>query len=218
MKQYKVLLVDDHKIMRNGIRSFFGTYPNFKVIAEADNGHQALRALESDPVDLIFMDINMKSMDGITATREISKIYPTIKIIAFTMINEERYIKDMMNAGALGYVLKSCDSYELNKAVESVMSSEMYYCTEVAETIMASSVRKKNHSSNLSFEVPLTRREKEILTLIIEQYSNREIADKLSISIRTVESHKRNLLEKTGSKNMAGLALYAMRKNLIADL
>ena len=136
MENYRILLVDDHKMIRNGIRSLFQGYNKYQVIAEASNGMEALNILEETEIDLVLMDINMNGIDGVETAKRITSTHPETKIIAFTMTNESRQIKSMMKAGAMGYVLKTCDAKELSLAVDKVMSEQTYYCDEVTTTMM----------------------------------------------------------------------------------
>ena len=142
----------------------------------------------------------------------------TFKIATLTMLGETQHIKKMLNYGVSGYILKSADQPEILKALEEVYNGNTYYSPQVTSTIMDHLRGEKTKSNPMALEVPLTRREKEVLHLIIKEYSNQEIADELFISIRTVEAHKRNLLEKTGHKNMAGLAIWAVDKGIFDDV
>jgi len=215
----KILLVDDHKLIRDAIRSYMDDDPEFEVVDEAGNGQEALILLKSISVDVVMIDISMPVMDGIECAQEISTSYPEIKILALSMMNDNQFIKKMLAAGASGYILKNSGEAEIKKAITAVYNGETYFSAEVNETVMQNMLKggiKRN--SKLVVDLPLTSREKEVLHLIIKECSNQEIADKLFISPRTVDAHKRNLLEKTGSKNTAGLVLYAIEKNLFDDL
>ena len=215
----KILLVDDHKLIRDAIKTYFEGNKEFEVAGEAGNGQEALLLLKDLAVDVVMIDISMPVMDGITCAKKIKEEYPDIRILALTMMKDHQFIKQMLNAGALGYILKNSSEEEIKKALRSVYNGEPYYTPEVAESVMQNMIKggpKRNHK--LVVDIPLTEREKEVLHLIIKEYSNQEIADELFISPRTVDAHKRNLLEKTGSKNVAGLVLYAIEKNLFEDL
>lgn len=215
----KILLVDDHKLIRDAIYSYLDQDGEFDVVGQVGNGQEALDFLDDTKVDVIMMDINMPVMDGVDSTREIMKRWPESKVLALTMMSDNQHIKQMMNAGALGYILKNCTEEEVKEALRTVNSGETYYSSEVTEVVMQSMMKKKPmKSSHMVVEIPLTEREKEVLRLIIKEYTNQEIADELFISPRTVDAHKRNLLEKTGSKNVAGLVLYAIDKQLFEDL
>ena len=216
MDEVKILLVDDHQVIREGLRSYLENNQTFTIVAEAAHGKEALEKLQDEIVDLVIIDINMDVMDGIECTREISKTYPGVKILAFTMVNEGQHIKEMMNAGASGYLLKSSPHSEIVEAIGTIMGGGTHYSQEVTSTVMNNLLSKKVQNSSKSItDIPLTTREKEVLQLISQEYSNQEIADTLFISTRTVEAHKRNLLEKTGCKNVAGLILYAINKRII---
>lgn len=215
----KILLVDDHKLIRDALKSYFEDDPEFEIVAEAGNGQEALILLRDIEVDVVMMDISMPVMDGIECTENITRDYPDVKVLALSMMNDGQFIKKMLNAGASGYILKNSGEEEIKKALRAVNNGETYFSAEVNETVMQNMLKggvKRNHK--LVVDLPLTSREKEVLRLILKEYSNQEIAEELFISPRTVDAHKRNLLEKTGSKNTAGLVLYAIEKNLFDDL
>lgn len=208
----RILIVDDHKLIRQGIAQFLENDEKYVLTGEASEGIEALEFLESNQIDLVLTDISMPHMDGIELAKNIHSEYPDIKIVGLTIMNDNNHIKKLMNAGAVGYILKNCSESELKKALDKVMDGETYYSPEATETVMNSLMKKKN---TISVDMPLTTREKEVLELIVKEFSNQEIADKLFISLRTVDAHKRNLLEKTGAKNIAGLVVYAINHNLV---
>lgn len=214
----RILLVDDHKLVRDGIRAQLISNPKFQIIGEASDGQEALDKLDHIQVDLVIMDINMVGMNGITCTEHIIKLYPHTKVLALTMLSENQYIKQMLKAGASGYLLKNCEEEELKKAIETISTGGTYYSPDVTRIIMTNlSGSKIANNKNQGIQIPLTIREKEILRLILEEYSNKEIAKHLFISQRTVDAHKRNLLEKTGAKNIAGLVLFAINNHIFED-
>jgi len=215
----KILLVDDHKLIRDALKSYMEGDKEFEVVDEAENGQEALLLLKTIKVDVVMLDISMPVMDGIACAEEIKNLYPEINVLALSMMNDNQFIKQMLAAGALGYILKNSGEEEIKKALRAVYSGETYYSADVAETVMQNMIKggiKRNNK--LVVDLPLTSRESEVLHLIIKEYTNQEIADELFISPRTVDAHKRNLLEKTGAKNIAGLVLYAIEKNLFEDL
>ncbi|MEP2024093.1 MAG: response regulator transcription factor [Reichenbachiella sp.] len=216
--QIRILLVDDHKMIREGIKSFLEDSDSYLVSMEAENGTEAIEKYDSSQIDLVITDILMPEMDGITLTGELLKVNADVKVIALTMMNENHHIKQMLKAGVTGYLLKNCSEEELLKAIETVMSGNKYYSQEVTDIIMNDLSKNKKPTQRLSIEIPLTSRELEILHLICKEYSNKEIADELFIGMRTVDAHKRNLLEKTGCKNVAGLVVYALERALFKDL
>ena len=202
-----ILLVDDHKMIREGIRSFLEGHPTFVVVEEAENGIDALEKYDPDQIDLVVTDILMPEMDGIEFSRKLVEKYAHAKIIALTMLNENHHIKQMLHAGAQGYLLKNCSEEELMTAIDEVMSGGTYYSGEVTDIIMNDISQAHKTKQRLTYEIPLSKREMEVLYLICKEYSNQEISDELFIGTRTVDAHKRNLLEKTGCKNVAGLVV-----------
>lgn len=215
MANIKVVLADDHKIVRDGIKLMLEPQPGVDVVAEAENGTDVLNKLEDLEVDLVIMDINMPEMDGVTATRNIKDKYPDIKVLALTMSNDDLHIRQMIQAGASGYIMKSAGRNELKDAIETIMSGKHYFSDEATQSIMMDLVKGKGKSS-MPDPIHITDRELEILELIVKEFTNQEIADKLYISSRTVDAHRRNLLQKTGARNTAGLVKYAFQHNIIS--
>jgi DNA-binding NarL/FixJ family response regulator len=220
MKRIKVFLVDDHKMIRDGIKFYLDDDERFEIIGEANNGQEALAKISANnKFDVLITDIVMPQMDGIELVKNIigTPSYD-FKIVALTMLSESQHIKKMLNYGIQGYLLKSTSEEEIKKAIVEVAQGGTYYSQEVTTIIMNNLRGEKAKGSRMSLEIPLTARETEVLHLIVKEYSNQEIGDELFISVRTVDAHKRNLLEKTGAKNMAGLALYAIEKRLFDDI
>ncbi|NME68681.1 response regulator [Flammeovirga aprica] len=213
----KLILVDDHIMIREGLKSFLHQ-DQFLIVGEANNGQEALELLKENEVNVVVTDIMMPEMDGIELSKAITKEYPEVQILALTMMNENYNIKKMLSAGAKGYVLKDCTQDDLRNAIKTVAQGKSFYSSEVTNIIMEGLSSVPSSKKRVSSEIPLTGREKEILHLICKEYSNQEIADELFISTRTVETHKRNLLEKTGVKNVAGLVLFAIERKLFDDL
>lgn len=209
-----LLLVDDHQIIRDGIRFYFENDTEFVIKDEAENGLDALDLLKENQYDIILTDINMPKMDGVEFIKSLRENYPDQKVLVLSMYNEAGYINKMIANGANGYVLKKSNKSELVDAIKKVLDGKDHYSDEVYQTIIGSIAGRKP-KERLTIEADLSEREKEVLVLITNEYSNQEIADKLFISIRTVETHKRNLLEKTGCKNVAGLVMYAVERNLV---
>jgi DNA-binding NarL/FixJ family response regulator len=217
MSSIKVLLVDDHKLIRDGIKAHFEDDSRFQIVGEASNGQMALDLLKETETDIVLMDINMDVMDGIECTTKLMELYPNTKVLALTMLAENQHIKEMLKAGAVGYLLKNSNEQEIKQGIISVREGLPYYSPEVMQTVMNSLAAPLTKKKKSKFEpsIPLTEREKEVLVLIIKEFSNQEIADQLYISKRTVDAHKRNLLEKTGAKNVAGLVIFALNNSII---
>ncbi len=215
MANVKVLLADDHKIVRDGIKLMLESQVGIDVVAEANNGIEALEKLKEAIIDIVVMDINMPEMDGITATKEIKAEYPDVKILALTMSNDDLHIRQMIKAGASGYIMKSAGRSELKDAINSIMKGKHYFSDEATHSIMMDLVKGKGKPTSTD-TVHITDRELEILELIVQEFTNQEIAEKLFISSRTVDAHRRNLLQKTGARNTAGLVKYAFQNNVIS--
>lgn len=214
MANIKVLLVDDHKIVRDGIKLMLKSQAGIDVVAETDDGNKILEILENTQVDVIVMDINMPEMNGIQAAKMVKKEYSDIKILALTMSSDDSHIRQMVQAGASGYIMKSAGRDELTEAIQDVMSGKHYFSDQATQSIMMDLVKNKGKSSAPD-PVHITDRELEVLQMIVKEHTNQEIAEKLYISPRTVDAHRRNLLQKTGARNTAGLVKYAFQNNLI---
>lgn len=210
----KILLADDHKIVRDGIRSLLMDENDIKILSEANDGKEVIKKLKTIPIDLVVMDVNMPEMNGIECTKKITADFPNVKVLALTMLNENQHIRNMIEAGAQGYILKNSGKEELLDAIFAVNEGQTYFSKETSESIMQNLVQNKDRTKDRK-SIPLTEREIEVLKLIIKEYTNHEIANELFISIRTVDAHRRNLLEKTGARNAAGLVKYAYESNLI---
>lgn len=216
----RILVVDDHKLIRDGIKSYLNDGSgNYFLVGEAENGKIALEMINELSPDLVIMDLNMPEMDGMELIQKMKDAHLETKIIVLTMVDEAQYIKQVLKLGANGYLLKNSGSDEVKSAIEAVMDNRSFYGSEVTKVIMSQFVSgsKQKKVSRFETEFTLTKREKEILKLIIQEYNNGEIAEKLFISIRTVDAHKRNMIEKTGSKNIAGLLVWALKNEVLED-
>jgi two-component system, NarL family, response regulator DegU len=215
MSTINVIIADDHPVFRNGLENILKFVKQISKIRQANNGREVLEHLEKEVSEIVFMDINMPVMDGIAATKQIHKQYPAVKVIALSMHDDRENIKEMFNAGAVGYLLKNTNKDEIEEAIREVLAGNVFYTKEVSDVLLRNMLHtnaSKLHHSNV--EEPLSDREKEVLGLICKQFSTKEIADQLFISERTVEGHRVKLLQKTGSKNIAGLVYYAIENGL----
>ncbi|WP_420386135.1 response regulator [Roseivirga sp.] len=218
MSKIRLFLVDDHKMIRDALETYLADSEDFEVINQANHGEEALQKIRENPdFEVLLTDMVMPQMDGIELVKRLKQENYNFKVIVLTMMSEIQHIKKMLNYGVNGYVLKTASQAEIIQAIQKVNLGETYYSAQVTNAIM-DHLRGDRSSSKVSMEVPLTKREKEVLHLIVKEYSNKEIAEKLFISVRTVEAHKRNLLEKTGHKNMAGLAIWAVEQRLFNDV
>jgi len=214
MDRIRILIADDHKMIRDGIKSMLDTNADVDVVAEADTGKKVLELCRSMSIDLIIMDINMPEYNGIEVTEILKKELPDIKVLALTMMDQDQHIRRMVEAGAYGYILKSSGSEELVEAIQAVMNGEHYFGKAATDVILKDFVHSGSKGKAAGIK-ELTEREREILGLICEELTNKEIADKLYISTRTVDAHRRSLLQKTGARNTAGLVKYALQNKLI---
>jgi DNA-binding NarL/FixJ family response regulator len=210
-KKISVLIVDDHKILREGLKGFIHLQDDMEVIGECADESGAIEAVERLNPDVVLMDIDLDGSSGISATKHIREKFPLQKVLAITLHHEDTSILPMIQAGAQGYVLKNADPMEMIDAIRTVNKGNSYYSRHVSDVIMHSLMRPKVHA----LPDGLTAREVEVIQLIAQEYSNGEIANKLFISVRTVDTHRRNLLDKLNLKNTAGLVKYALEKGLI---
>ncbi|KYG82481.1 response regulator [Roseivirga echinicomitans] len=213
MNKIRVFLVDDHTLIREGVKNSLTNYPHIEVVGEAKDGEEALSRLALCEAELVIMDVSMPCMGGAETTKLIIEKYPNTNVMVLSMHNEETMIREMLNAGALGYILKSTNMTELLEAIETVSKGEIYFTKEVSANIMKQLVKGKANSQSQSLD-KLTKREIEILKLIAEEFTNHEIAEKLFISPRTVDTHRRNLIQKLQAKNTAGLVRYAIKHKI----
>lgn len=213
-----VLIVDDHKILRDGIKAILSGNKNINIIGECSDGAEVADFIEGKSIDVVLMDIKMPKQNGIETTKQLLKINPNLKVLTLSMHNEETYIVNMLKAGASGYILKNTGETELFEAINKVYNGEIFYSLEVANVMMSKYMNNVTKSKSTNFEISvddLTRREKEIIVHIANELTNQEIAERLFISPRTVDTHRRNLLQKLGVKNTAGLVKFAMSHNML---
>lgn len=211
-----ILFVDDHQIVIDGIKGLLEGEENFGVFFEAKNGSEAIELVKTNDIDLILLDINLPDKTGFDICKDIKKENGQIKIIALTMHDNAGYIKKMVNAGVDGYLLKNTGKEELLNAIQQVLSGERYFSKEVTDALLASQLQIKKPKTG-DFIQKLTRREKEILRLIVEEKTTDDIAAELFISPTTVISHRKNLLRKLNAKNTAGLVRKVYEFGLLDD-
>jgi len=214
--KHRIVLVEDHTILREGLRSLLHEHDNLEVIGEAADGRAGLRLALSKKPDLVLMDLSMPKMNGFEAIREIKKAEPAIKIIALTVHNTEEYILMTLQAGADGYVLKDTTHDELIMAVRQVLSGKRFLSPSVSGKIIEGYLEGKKNMSSMSQFDGLTQREREVLKLIAEGYKNKDVANFLCISLKTVEKHRANLMRKLDLHNTSALTLYAVEKGIVA--
>lgn len=211
----KILIADDHQLVIDGIKLMLSTEKDLECVAEAHSGQEVLDYLKAQPVDMVILDINMPGMNGVETSRALQREYPGVKILALSMLKEASLIKLMLKNGAHGYVLKHAGKEEVILAIQKIFSGQHYYSEEVSEIIMASLAGNQIKEKPQSPFPQLSRREKQVLRLIVDEFTTAEIAEKLFISFGTVETHRRNILIKLGARNTAGLVRTALEYGLL---
>lgn len=210
----KVLLADDHELVLDGLKLILERDDRFEVIGEAYDGEELLRKIRMAPeLDIVVLDINMPKKDGIQVTREIKSTYPEVKVLILSMYNRKEFVKNLVDVGIDGYILKNAGKQELLKALETLSGGDPYYGEEVTKTIMKSYQKKKVFDNPI--DVELSTREKEIVKLIANELTTAEIADQLFISVYTVDTHRKNILAKLGVKNAAGIMKFALQTGIV---
>lgn len=213
MNKVKVLVTDDHQIIVDGLKSLLNNSEDIKVIGEANNGREAIKIIENVEVDIVLMDIDMPVMNGIETLREISRRRLDVKVIILSMHHETGMIKSLIDLGAMGYLLKSSSQEELLTAIRKVAGGQQFFSTQVTLSLL--NKPQNLHNSESEGAGLLTERETEILKLIAEGFSNKEIGTKLFISHRTVDTHRTNLMKKLQVENIAGLISYAIKNGIV---
>ncbi len=213
--QIKVAIADDHQIFRKGVILSLRPFTNIKFVMEAENGEDLLQKLPEAMPDVVLCDLKMPIKDGIDATKIITKTYPQIRVIILTMYEDERFVGHLMDCGAAGYLLKNTEPVEIRKAIMDVVRTGFYLNPFVNKVLIKKNYSKQKFNPSLTSEVALSEREKEVLTLVCMEFTATEIAQKMSISARTVEAIKDRLMERFGVKNSVGLVFYAMKNQLI---
>ncbi|WP_306363612.1 response regulator transcription factor [Nocardia sp. CC227C] len=209
----RILLADDHALVRSGLRLILDAEPDLAVVAEAANGAEAVRQLSDTAVDLAILDIAMPRMTGLQAAREINRQYPDVRILMLSMHDNEQYFFESLKAGASGYVLKSVADRELLEACRATMRGEPFLYPGAITALIRDYLQRAHNGDNLPDTI-LTPREEEVLKLIAEGHTTREIADALVISVKTVDRHRANILHKLGLRDRLALTRYAIRAGL----
>jgi DNA-binding NarL/FixJ family response regulator len=212
-KKTTVVLADDHVMLRHGLRALFEKEEGLEVVGEAGDGRSAVRMVLDLEPDVLIMDIAMPDLNGIEATRQIKAEVPRVKVIALSMHADRRFVEGMLRAGASGYVLKSSASEELVAAIDAVTSGRLYTSKKITDVVMEGYVRKLTKPQPVE-PSPLTPREREVLQLMAEGKSTKEIASELHLSVNTVDTHRRHIMEKLDIHSIAELTKYAIREGL----
>ena len=215
VSKHKIIIAEDHTILRDGLQAMLSFYPEFNVVGTAGDGLEAIRRVESHQPDLLLIDLSMPRMSGMDAIRDIKKRFPQTRIIALTVHKTDEYILATLQAGADAYVLKDASREELILAIRTVLEGNPYLSPGVSQKVIEGYLNGKKVGTPLTAYDTLSAREKEVLKLIAEGYKNREIAELLCISLKTVEKHRANLMKKLDLHNAAALTSLALEKGLV---
>lgn len=211
----QVAIADDHKIFRKGVILSLKVYHNIHFVLEAENGEELIKGMEKIQPDIVLMDLKMPVKDGIETTKYINKHFPQVRILILTMFEDERFVGHLMESGANGYLLKSTEPAEIKQGIMDVMNTGFYLNNFVNRVLIKKNYSKQKFNPNLSSEIVISEREKEVLSLVCMEFTAQEIAQKMEISARTVEAIKDRLMERFGVKNSVGLVFFAMKNSLI---
>ncbi len=217
MKHYtpiSILIADDHEIFRDGFRTMVKKFPELKLIGEAENGRDLVTLAQQLNPDVILTDIKMPKMDGVEATRELVGSKPGINIIALSMFDEDNLIIDMLEAGAKGYLLKNANKEEIIQAIRAVNNDKNYYCKNTSEKLLQLIAKSKFNPYKKLVKPHFSEKEITVIGLVCDQYSNKEIAEKLNLSIRTIEGYRERIEEKMEVHNTAGIVVYAIKNGI----
>lgn len=210
----RVLIADDHKIMLAGLRSLLEKQTDFEVVGEADNGRKAVQMAQEKTPDVVVMDVSMPDLNGIEATMQIIESLPKTRVIALSMHSDKRFVMGMLRAGASGYLLKDCASQELANAIVQVAGGKKYLSPEITGVVIDDFLLGGSSEEVTTAASPLSPREREVLQLIAEGWSTKQIASHLYVSIKTIETHRRQIMKKLDLHAIADLTKYAIREGL----
>ena len=212
MPTVRILIADDHKIIRDGLKTLIDKEVGMKVIAEAENGLETVRLVQKLRPNVVIMDVSMPDMNGVDATRKIMEETPGVRIVGLSMHSDRHYVLGMLEAGASGYLLKDCAFEELTKAIRQIAEGNTYLSPRIAEIVVKGYLDKKSSALGSA----LTSRERGVLQLVAEGMSAKEVAVHLNMSVKTVETHRRNMMVKLNMRSIAELTKYAVREGLVS--
>jgi DNA-binding NarL/FixJ family response regulator len=209
-----IVIADDHELFRDGFKVMAGKFPEVKLVGEASNGIELLHLVEQTNPEVVLTDIKMPEMDGIEATKQLMKLFPSVHIIALSMFDEENLIIDMLEAGAKGYLLKNAGKEDIIEAIKAVNQERTYYCKQTSAKLLELIASSRFNPNKKVHKPEFTERETSIIQLICDQKSNKEIADILNLSIRTIEGYREKIQEKMKVQNTAGIVVFAIKNGI----
>lgn len=214
-KKKRIVIAEDHTVLRQGLKMLLNETEDLEVVGEAGDGMNAIRCIKNKTPDLVLLDLSMPKMGGLSVIKELAGLSPEIKLIALTMHKNEEYVLEAFKSGARGYCLKSADHDELLLAIRTVLSGKVYVSPDISDQVLEGYLEKKKTIKKKTSWETLTRREKQVLKLVAEGSRNKEIADCLGISLKTVEKHRANIMEKLNLHNVSALTAYAVQNGLV---
>ncbi len=209
----KILIADDHRLFRDGLRNLLSRQEDLEIIGETVNGPATVRAVDELKPDLVLMDISMPDLNGVEATRRIRAAHPSVRIVVLSMHSDQRFVHESLRAGATGYLLKDCAIEELLQAIRSVMRNQTYLSQTIADSVVKDYVNLARNTPTSAFSI-LSSREREVLQALAEGKSTKEIASMLNISVKTIETHRKQIMDKLDIHSIAELTKYAIREGL----
>ncbi|MBI2258022.1 MAG: response regulator transcription factor [Flavobacteriia bacterium] len=212
MKKIHILLADDHSMIRKGLKLMLAQQNTFEpIFYDAENGAEALQRIKEEEIDVLLLDITLPEVDGISVLRKLKSIQSKLPVIILTMHKDKNIVKQVLELGALGYMLKNSGLEELTKAITTVLRGERFFSNEIAQMIFHENEQIKQQKSAIEFESNLSKREKQILSMIVKEMTSQDIAEEINVSKRTVEGHRKNIMDKLGIKSTVGLVKYALK-------
>lgn len=215
METKKIVIVKDHQLFREGLMAMLASFPGIEVAGEADDGTTGLALLKQASADLLLLDLSMPRLNGVSVIREAKRLYPELRILVLTLYESDKYVLEAFDAGANGYCIKDVSRDEMFMAIETVLKGRIYISPGIADSVMEGYIEGRRRLKEKSRWENVTRREREVLKLLGEGYLNREIADLLHISRKTVEKHRTNIMSKLDLHNAAALAAFAIHQGLV---
>ena len=216
MNRLRILVADDHEIVRRGLISLIKSHPDWEVCGEADNGRQAVEIANQSKPDIAILDIGMPVLNGLEATRQILRERPAVKILVLTITDTDQAVQAVLDAGARGFLLKSDAARDLVTAVEALADNKAFFTARVADLVLSGYLNKTPRSTKSDLSLPgLTSREREVVQLLAEGKSSKEVACYLNLSVKTAETHRSNIMRKLGLHSVSELVLYAVRNNIV---
>jgi DNA-binding NarL/FixJ family response regulator len=212
----KVVIAEDNQLFREGLKALLASWENLEVVGEAEDGIQAFRMVQRHKPHLLFLDLSMPKMNGVGVLKDVKSLRPETIVLVLTIHQSDEHVLEAFKAGADGYCIKDTSLHELKLAIDSVLAGKRYISAGVADSVLEGFLERSKRLKPKSAWDSVTRREREVLKLVAEGYQNKEIADMLNISIKTVEKHRANIMTKLDLHNAAALAAYATRKGLLA--